>query len=32
VTFVEARSHKAEAEPTARCLKSLLERPTASAN
>jgi hypothetical protein len=32
VTFIEARSHKAEAEPTARCLKSLLERPTASAN
>jgi hypothetical protein len=32
VTFVEARSHKAEAEPTARCLKSLLERPTAQAN
>ena len=32
VTFVEARSHTAEAEPTARCLKSLLERPTAQAD
>jgi hypothetical protein len=31
VTYVEARSHTAEQEPTARCLKSLLERPTASA-
>jgi hypothetical protein len=31
VTYVEARSHKAEMAPTARCLKSLLERPTASA-
>ena len=32
VTYVEARSHTAQAEPTARCLKSLLERPTASAS
>jgi hypothetical protein len=32
VTFVEARSHSAEAEPTGRCLKSLLERPTAQAD
>ena len=31
VTYVEARSHTAEAAPTGRCLKSLLERPTASA-
>jgi hypothetical protein len=31
VTYVEARSHTAESAPTARCLKSLLERPTASA-
>jgi hypothetical protein len=31
VTYVEARSHSAESAPTARCLKSLLERPTASA-
>jgi hypothetical protein len=31
VTYVEARSHTAETAPTARCLKSLLERPTASA-
>ena len=31
VTYVEARSHTAEQEPTARCLRSLLERPTASA-
>jgi hypothetical protein len=31
VTYVEARSHTAEAAPTSRCLKSLLERPTASA-
>ena len=32
VTYVEARSHTAETAPTARCLKSLLERPTASAD
>ena len=32
VTYVEARSHTAESAPTNRCLKSLLERPTASAN
>jgi hypothetical protein len=32
VTYVEARSHTAETAPTGRCLKSLLERPTASAN
>lgn len=32
VTFVEARSHTAETAPAARCLKSLLERPTASAD
>ena len=32
VTYVEARSHTAESAPTARCLKSLLERPTASAD
>jgi hypothetical protein len=32
VTYVEARSHTAQSEPTARCLKSLLERPTASAS
>jgi hypothetical protein len=32
VTYVEARSRTAEQTPTARCLKSLLERPTASAN
>ena len=32
VTYVEARSHTAETAPTARCLKSLLERPTASAS
>jgi len=31
VTYIEARSHTAEAAPTGRCLKSLLERPTASA-
>ncbi len=31
VTYVEARSHTAESAPTARCLRSLLERPTASA-
>jgi hypothetical protein len=31
VTYVEARSHTAESAPTGRCLKSLLERPTASA-
>lgn len=31
VTYVEARSRSAEQKPTARCLKSLLERPTASA-
>jgi hypothetical protein len=31
VTYVEARSHTAETAPTGRCLKSLLERPTASA-
>ena len=31
VTYVEARSHTAEQAPTGRCLKSLLERPTASA-
>jgi len=31
VTYVEARSHTAEQAPTTRCLKSLLERPTASA-
>jgi hypothetical protein len=31
VTYVEARSRTAEPTPTARCLKSLLERPTASA-
>ena len=31
VTYVEARSHTAETAPTTRCLKSLLERPTASA-
>jgi hypothetical protein len=31
VTYVEARSHSAESAPTSRCLKSLLERPTASA-
>jgi hypothetical protein len=31
VTYVEARSRTAEQTPTARCLKSLLERPTASA-
>jgi len=31
VTYVEARSHTAESAPTSRCLKSLLERPTASA-
>ncbi|GAB2177848.1 hypothetical protein [Dongia sp. agr-C8] len=31
VTYVEARSRSAEQTPTARCLKSLLERPTASA-
>jgi hypothetical protein len=32
VTYVEARSRSAETTPTTRCLKSLLERPTASAN
>jgi len=32
VTYVEARSHTAESAPTSRCLKSLLERPTASAD
>lgn len=32
VTYVEARSRTAEPTPTNRCLKSLLERPTASAN
>jgi hypothetical protein len=32
VTYVEARSRSAEQTPTSRCLKSLLERPTASAN
>jgi hypothetical protein len=32
VTYVEARSRSAEPTPTSRCLKSLLERPTASAN
>jgi hypothetical protein len=32
VTYVEARSRAAEPTPTGRCLKSLLERPTASAN
>ena len=32
VTYIEARSHTAEAAPTGRCLKSLLERPTASAD
>jgi hypothetical protein len=32
VTYVEARSRSAEPTPTTRCLKSLLERPTASAN
>jgi hypothetical protein len=31
VTYVEARSRSAEPSPTTRCLKSLLERPTASA-
>jgi hypothetical protein len=31
VTYVEARSHTAEQAPTGRCLKLLLERPTASA-
>jgi hypothetical protein len=31
VTYVEARSHSAESAPTGRCLKLLLERPTASA-
>jgi hypothetical protein len=31
VTYVEARSRSAEPTPTDRCLKSLLERPTASA-
>ncbi len=31
VTYVEARSRNAELKPTTRCLKSLLERPTASA-
>ncbi|WP_395019347.1 hypothetical protein [Dongia sp.] len=31
VTYVEARSRSAEPSPTSRCLKSLLERPTASA-
>jgi hypothetical protein len=31
VTYVEARSRTAEPTPTGRCLKSLLERPTASA-
>jgi hypothetical protein len=31
VTYVEARSRSAETTPTTRCLKSLLERPTASA-
>jgi hypothetical protein len=31
VTYVEARSRSAEQTPTTRCLKSLLERPTASA-
>ena len=31
VTYVEARSRNAEPTPTTRCLKSLLERPTASA-
>jgi len=31
VTYVEARSRSAETTPTGRCLKSLLERPTASA-
>jgi hypothetical protein len=31
VTYVEARSRTAEQTPTTRCLKSLLERPTASA-
>ena len=31
VTYVEARSRTAESAPTGRCLKSLLERPTASA-
>ena len=31
VTYVEARSRSAEPTPTSRCLKSLLERPTASA-
>jgi hypothetical protein len=31
VTYVEARSRSAETAPTGRCLKSLLERPTASA-
>jgi hypothetical protein len=31
VTYVEARSRTAEQTPTSRCLKSLLERPTASA-
>ncbi len=30
VTYVEARSRSAEPTPTNRCLKSLLERPTAS--
>ena len=29
VAYVEARSHTAEIAPTSRCLKSLLERPTA---
>ena len=29
VTYVEARSHPAEQAPTGRCLKLLLERPTA---
>jgi hypothetical protein len=32
VAYVEARSHTAESAPTSRCLKSLLERPTASAD
>jgi hypothetical protein len=31
VTYVEARSRTAEQTPTTRCLKGLLERPTASA-
>jgi hypothetical protein len=31
VTYVEARSRSAEPTPTNRCLKSILERPTALA-